>query len=162
VRFLRDLRHLLRGRDFRRLFAVRIVSQLGDGVFQVALASYILFSPERLPTPGAIAGAFAAVLLPFSILGPFTGVLLDRWSRRQVLAWEKGDLFPTKPFIDKMEQLRKRGAAAIPKKARGDAPMKVLADPALWELVRKIVAHKKLRDEVTKLASGYADPKDDA
>jgi MFS family permease len=85
VRFLRDLRHLLRGRDFRRLFAVRIVSQLGDGVFQVALASYILFSPERLPTPGAIAGAFAAVLLPFSILGPFTGVLLDRWSRRQVL-----------------------------------------------------------------------------
>jgi len=79
-----------------------------------------------------------------------------------VLAWEKGDLFPTKPYIDKMEQLRTRGPAAIPKKARGDAPMKVLADPALWELVRKIVAHKKLRDEVTKLASAYADPKDES
>jgi transcriptional regulator with XRE-family HTH domain len=78
-----------------------------------------------------------------------------------VLAWEKGELFPTKPFIDKMEHLRKRGAAAIPKKARGDAPMKVLADPAVWELVRKIVAHKKLRDDVTKLAAGYADPKED-
>ena len=78
-----------------------------------------------------------------------------------VLAWEKGELFPTKPFIDKMNQLRARGPAAIPKKARGDAPMKVLADPQLWELVRKIVAHKKLRDEVAKLASTYADPKDE-
>ncbi len=78
-----------------------------------------------------------------------------------VLAWEKGELFPTKPFIDKMEQLRARGPAAIPKKARGDAPMKVLADPALWELLRKLVAHKKLRDEVTKLAAAYADPKEE-
>lgn len=78
-----------------------------------------------------------------------------------VLAWEKGDLFPTKPFIDKMERLRAGGPAAIPKKARGDAPMKVLADPALWELIRKLVAHKKLRDEVVKLASAYADPKDE-
>jgi hypothetical protein len=58
-----------------------------DGVLQVALASYVIFSPEQQPSPGAIAGALAAVLLPFSVLGPFVGVLLDRWSRRQVLAW---------------------------------------------------------------------------
>jgi transcriptional regulator with XRE-family HTH domain len=79
-----------------------------------------------------------------------------------VLAWEKGDLFPTKAFVDKMAQLRARGPGAIPKKAKGDGPMKVLADPALWELVRKIVAHKKLRDEVSKLAAPYADPAHDA
>jgi transcriptional regulator with XRE-family HTH domain len=78
-----------------------------------------------------------------------------------VLAWEKGDLFPTKPLIDKMEALRLRGGAAIPKKARGDAPMKVLADPALWEVVRKIIGHKKLRDEVVKLAAAYPDPRDE-
>lgn len=78
-----------------------------------------------------------------------------------VLAWEKGDLFPTKQYVDKMNALRVRGPAAIPKKARGDAPMKVLADPALWELVRKLAAHKKLRDEVAKLAAAYADPKDE-
>ena len=76
---------LLRRRDFRRLFAVRLASQLGDGVFQVALASYVLFSPERAPDAAAIAGLFAVALLPYSILGPFTGVLLDRWSRRQIL-----------------------------------------------------------------------------
>lgn len=75
-----------------------------------------------------------------------------------VLAWEKGDLFPTKAFVDKMDLLRSRGPAGIPKKAKGAEPMKVLADPALWELVRKIVAHKKLRDEVIKLAGPYADP----
>jgi MFS family permease len=85
VQFIRDLGRLLRRGDFRRLFAVRLTSQFGDGVFQVALASYVLFSPERAPDAAAIAGLFAVALLPFSILGPFTGVLLDRWSRRQIL-----------------------------------------------------------------------------
>ncbi|MGW7681315.1 MFS transporter [Kribbella sp. NPDC054772] len=85
MRFIRDLWTLLQRRDFRRLFAVRLTSQCGDGVFQVALASYVLFSPERAPDAAAIAGLFAVSLLPYSILGPFTGVLLDRWSRRQIL-----------------------------------------------------------------------------
>jgi MFS family permease len=78
--------HLLHGTWFRRLLAVRVASQLTDGVFQVALASYALFSDDQ-PSPTAIATALAVVLLPFSVLGPFAGVLLDRWSRRQVLAW---------------------------------------------------------------------------
>lgn len=85
MRFLRDVRTLLGYRDFRRLFAVRLVSQLADGVFQVALASYVLFSPESQPTAGAVAAGVALLLLPFSLLGPFCGVLLDRWSRRQAL-----------------------------------------------------------------------------
>ena len=83
----RHLTHLLRGQGFRKLFAVRVASQLTDGVFQVALAAYVIFSPEQQPSPAAIAAALAVVLLPFSVLGPFVGVLLDRWSRRQVLAW---------------------------------------------------------------------------
>ena len=87
MRAARHLTHLLRGSGFRRLFAVRVASQLTDGVFQVALAAYVIFSPEQQPSPGAIAGALAVVLLPFSVLGPFVGVFLDRWSRRQVLAW---------------------------------------------------------------------------
>jgi MFS family permease len=77
----------LRGQRFRQLFTVRVASQLTDGVLQVALASYVIFSPQQQPSPTAIAGALAVVLLPFSALGPFVGVLLDRWSRRQVLAW---------------------------------------------------------------------------
>ena len=83
--FVTDLRRVLRVSGFRRLFGVRLTSQCADGVFQVALASYVLFSPERAPTAGAIAAAFAALLLPFSLLGPFVGVFLDRWSRRRTL-----------------------------------------------------------------------------
>ncbi len=83
----RHLLHLLRGTWFRRLFTVRVASQFTDGVFQVALAAYVIFSPEKQATPGEIAEALAVVLLPFSVLGPFVGVFLDRWSRRQVLAW---------------------------------------------------------------------------
>lgn len=85
MQYVRDLRRLLRRGDFRRLFAVRLTSQFGDGVFQVALAAYVLFSPEREPDAAKIAALFAVTLLPYSILGPFTGVLLDRWSRRQIL-----------------------------------------------------------------------------
>ncbi|MEY9843223.1 MFS transporter [Streptacidiphilus sp. MAP5-3] len=79
------LRELLTLRGFRRLLATRLLSQLSDGVFQAALAAFVVFSPERQPTPAAIASAFAVLLMPFCLVGPFAGVLLDRWRRRQVL-----------------------------------------------------------------------------
>ncbi|MBB5119829.1 MFS transporter [Streptomyces eurocidicus] len=82
---VRDLRVLLRLRDFRRLLGVRLLSQAADGVYQVALATYVVFSPEKQASPTAIASAMAVLLLPYSLLGPFAGVLLDRWRRRQVL-----------------------------------------------------------------------------
>lgn len=78
-----------------------------------------------------------------------------------VLAWEKGELFPTKAYVDKMSALREKGPGAIPKKAKGAEPMKVLADPALWALVRKLAAHKKLRDATLELAKVYPDPAED-
>ncbi|GAA2483899.1 MFS transporter [Terrabacter carboxydivorans] len=83
--FLRALFTLLRGRDFRRLFVSRVTSSFSDGVFQVALASHILFNPEKAADAQGIAIAFAIVLLPYSALGPFVGVLLDRWPRRRVI-----------------------------------------------------------------------------
>jgi transcriptional regulator with XRE-family HTH domain len=75
-----------------------------------------------------------------------------------VLAWEKGELFPTKASVDRMEALRAKGPSAIPKKAKGADPIKALTDPQLWELLRKLAAHKKLRDEVAKMAATYPDP----
>ncbi|WP_448320603.1 MFS transporter [Streptomyces sp. CO7] len=82
---VRDLSVLLRLRDFRRLLGVRLLSQAADGVYQVALATYVVFSPEQQTSAAAIASAMAVLLLPYSFVGPFAGVLLDRWRRRQVL-----------------------------------------------------------------------------
>lgn len=81
---VRDLSTLIRLRDFRRLLAIRLLSQGADGVYQVGLATYVVFSPERQTSPAAIASAMAVLLLPYSLVGPFAGVLLDRWRRRQV------------------------------------------------------------------------------
>ncbi|MCH9640182.1 MAG: MFS transporter [Actinomycetia bacterium] len=76
--------------DFWRLLEVRAVSQFGDGLFQAGLAGAILFNPERAADPWAIAGAFAVLFLPYSLLGPFAGALLDRWDRRLVLIGANG------------------------------------------------------------------------
>ncbi|MFE7775566.1 MFS transporter [Streptomyces sp. NPDC057445] len=84
---VRDLRVLLRLTNFRRLLAVRLLSQSADGVYQVALATYVVFSPEKQTSPGAIAAAMAVLLLPYSLIGPFAGVLLDRWQRRQIFLY---------------------------------------------------------------------------
>lgn len=75
-----------------------------------------------------------------------------------VMAWEKAELFPTKQYIDKIAALVVKGPSAIPRKSKGQDPIKALADPQLWELFRKLAAHKKLRDEVVKMAAGYKDP----
>ena len=82
---LSDLRTVAVQRDFRKLFSVRLVSQCGDGMFQAGLATLFFFNPQNLATAGAVAGAFAILLLPFTLVAPFAGPLLDRWRRRQVL-----------------------------------------------------------------------------
>jgi hypothetical protein len=71
--------------DFWRLLELRTASQFGDGLFQAGLAGALLFNPERAARPMAIAGAFAVLFLPYSLLGPFAGALMDRWDRRLVL-----------------------------------------------------------------------------
>ena len=83
---LSELRELLRLPGFRRLFLVRVLSQAGDGAFQVGLATVLFFSPENAGTAAEVAGGFAIMFAPF-VIAPFVGVLLDRWRRRQVLLW---------------------------------------------------------------------------
>lgn len=84
---LGNLRAVLAVRDFRRLFSVRLAGQFGDGLLQAALATFVLFSPERQPTAASVAGAFAVLFLPYSLVGPFAGVFLDEWRRQQVLVY---------------------------------------------------------------------------
>jgi predicted MFS family arabinose efflux permease len=88
-------RDAFRSYDFRRLFAIRMVSQSADGLFQAALISSIVFSPERQSTATGFAIATLIVSAPYSVIGPFTGVFIDRWSRRAILVgapWLKAAL----------------------------------------------------------------------
>jgi MFS family permease len=78
---------VLAGRDFRRLFSVRLVSQTGDGILTAAVGTYVFFNASTFPSPTAGAAAFAVLYLPYSLIGPFAGVFIDRWSRRQILLW---------------------------------------------------------------------------
>jgi MFS family permease len=79
------VRRLLGTHGFRRLLASRFAAQWGDGVFQAGLGGAVLFNPERHADPIAIAAGLAVLLLPYSLVGPFAGALLDRWDRRAVL-----------------------------------------------------------------------------
>ncbi|WP_246106428.1 MFS transporter [Pseudonocardia kunmingensis] len=76
---------LVRTRGYRRLLAVRFTTQWADGMFQAALGGAVLFNPERQADPLAVAAGLAVLLLPYSVIGPFAGALLDRWDRRRVL-----------------------------------------------------------------------------
>src|SRR3954471_23311557 len=78
-------REALRSADFSKLFAIRLVSQFGDGLFQAALISSLVFSPEKQTTTAGFAKATIVVVLPFSVIGPVAGVFIDRWSRRRIL-----------------------------------------------------------------------------
>lgn len=79
------VREILSHRGFRRLLTSRIASQLADGFFQAGLAVSVFFNPNSQIEPMAYAIAFAMLAAPYSILGPYVGVFLDRWSRRNII-----------------------------------------------------------------------------
>jgi hypothetical protein len=83
--FLMSFVGLIRHPRLSRLLAVRWTGQMTDGIFQSALASFVLFSPERQANALSAAIGFAVVLLPYSIVGPFVGTILDRVSRQRAL-----------------------------------------------------------------------------
>ena len=88
--FWQNLRHLWRRHDFRRILGVRVATQAADGTLQVGMASYVLLSPEQQPDAWSITMVLAITLLPFSIIGPFISVVLDRWSRQRILVYTDG------------------------------------------------------------------------
>ena len=70
--FVAGLRRLWRHALFRRLLTVRVAIQGADGLLQVALASFVLFSPERQPDAASIAAVISAV--PLLVELPAAGV----------------------------------------------------------------------------------------
>jgi MFS family permease len=81
-----EVRELFRRSWFPSLYATRLVAQAADGIFQASLASAVFFNPEHQTDPRQAAAGFVILLLPYSLVGPFAGVFLDRWHRQRVLS----------------------------------------------------------------------------
>ena len=81
----RRVQDVLSFRDFRYLLALRLTTQLGDGLFQAVLVGSVVFSPTKQSTTVGFAKALAILVVPYSSIGPFAGVFIDRWSRRAIL-----------------------------------------------------------------------------
>jgi MFS family permease len=79
-------RGALRSDDFRRLFGIRVVGQTADGLFQAAIVASVVFNPGEHSTTFGVFKAAAITAIPFTLLGPFIGVFIDRWPRRAILA----------------------------------------------------------------------------
>jgi MFS family permease len=86
---LETVRALARPGPFRRLIAAQALSQLADGLYQIALASLLIFSVDAARTPAQVTKILAVTYLPFSLIGPLTGPFIDRFSRRSILVGSK-------------------------------------------------------------------------
>ena len=75
----------------------------------------------------------------------------------EVRAWEASEAFATKAHCEAMEKLRTNPP---PKPTKNASPLQLLADPKFMLLVRKLLAHPKLRAEAEKLAAEHPDPLD--
>lgn len=77
---------LRRNRDLRMIWLAGLVSLIGDWFsFVVLLALISKYNPEN---PGlAVSALFLARFIPALIFTPMAGVLLDRFNRRNLLAW---------------------------------------------------------------------------
>lgn len=77
----------LEGR-FARLWTATVASNLGDGL---VAAAFPLLAASITRSPTAIAGLSVAAGLPWLIVGPFAGAVVDRWDRRRsMVAFDLG------------------------------------------------------------------------
>jgi MFS family permease len=88
---------LIRGsRDFALLLGTQMFAQAGDGIVQAALAKYIAFGGqqgfdlESARSPDELLRIALYIFVPYTILSPFFGVVIDRWDRRRLLFLANG------------------------------------------------------------------------
>ena len=74
---------VLRNSAFRRLWAAQAVSLMGDWFTLIALA--VVVSRSAGGSGFAVGGLVLTQLLPTALVGPFSGVLADRFERRRLL-----------------------------------------------------------------------------
>ena len=70
------------GHRYHRLFAASTISNLGDGIFLIALP---LVAADLTRDPTSIAAVTFALRLPWLLFALVAGALVDRWDRRRVM-----------------------------------------------------------------------------
>lgn len=78
----RRAKHPLRHRDFRLMFAGLAVSTAGDWLYSIALIVYVY---DLTDSPAWVAVASVLRLLPYIVVGPFAGAIVDRYDKRMVM-----------------------------------------------------------------------------
>jgi MFS family permease len=78
---------LWRTRDWQLLWFSQAVSVVGDHVFNTTVLLWIsttIAAGEKW-APAAVSGVLIAAAVPVLLVGPFAGVYVDRWDRRNVM-----------------------------------------------------------------------------
>lgn len=87
----RGLALLTKKRDFALLMGSQYFAQAGDGIVQAALAKLIVFGGEKgfdiegAKSPDELLQMALLVFVPYTVISPFLGVVIDRWDRRRLL-----------------------------------------------------------------------------
>ena len=87
----RGLALLFKNRDYGLLMAAQFLAQAGDGIVQTALGKFIVFGgqkgfdPEAAKSPDEVLRIALYIFVPYAIISPFLGVVIDRWDRRRLL-----------------------------------------------------------------------------
>ena len=87
----RGLALIFKNRDFGLLMAAQFAAQAGDGIVQTALGKFIVFGgqkgfdPEAAQSPDEVLRVALYIFVPYAIISPFLGVVIDRWDRRRLL-----------------------------------------------------------------------------
>ncbi len=76
------MRSLFANRGFLSVWAASFVSGLGD---KIAILAFFSLVYHRTGDVASLGMLVAVQVLPGILLGPFAGVLIDRWSRRGVM-----------------------------------------------------------------------------
>ncbi|GAA4904222.1 Na+/melibiose symporter-like transporter [Stackebrandtia albiflava] len=71
-------------RNFGLLWWAGLISMLGNWMLRIALPITVY---ELTGSAAALAATTAAGFVPALLIGPFAGVLVDRWDRRHVMIW---------------------------------------------------------------------------
>jgi hypothetical protein len=92
----RGFRLLLEKRDFASLMGAQFAAQAGDGIVQAALAKLIVFGNQKgfdledARSPDELLRIALYLFVPYTIISPFLGVVIDRWDRRRLLFLANG------------------------------------------------------------------------